>query len=109
MAENNEEVSKENITPDNNEQQEMPTLQVLPESVPDMTPEERNILMQELQALGSLLGATWNKPVYIGKHSSKPEVSRSIPLNIFSEPMLLRMQKRAEAVMIKLGWFKATK
>jgi hypothetical protein len=98
---------KENLNQDEIKEQvvaEQPK-PLFPEEVEGMSPEERILLLQELNTLGTLMGATWNKPIYVGKNTKNPEIQRSIPLNIFGEHQLIRMQKRAEAIMMKLQWF----
>lgn len=81
-------------------------IKLFPDNVEGMDPEERLLLLQELQSLGTLMSATWNKPIYVGKNTKNPEIQRSIPLNIFSDQHLLIMKKRTDEVLKKLQWIK---
>lgn len=106
MSENNkEEVKNEEVPVDSQEQQEV-NIPVLPEK--EMDPQRKVMLLQELNALGTLMNATWHKPEYGGDYRGQnKKLLKSIACNIFGDRMLLMMQKRAEFIMRELGWFGA--
>ena len=103
MSENANEVKKEETTTEAKAEQQV-AIPTLPEK--EMDPQRKAMLLQELDAIGSLIGATWNKPIIAGDYRGQNrELKRTIPVNIFSDRMILIMQKRAEFIMQELGWF----
>lgn len=84
--------------------QDQVTIPTLPEK--EIDPQRKVLLLQELNALGTLMNATWHKPEYKGDYRGQnKQLVRSISCNIFGDRMLLMMQKRAEFIMRELGWF----